>query len=78
MNYTIKIYEHNHFHKEYEDYKNNLYILMLNDDVEKWIEENLTGNYDINCDDYYEYDCCYMIIEFINDEDAMAFKLRWT
>lgn len=74
----IKIYENDHFYKQYEDYKNNLYMLLLNDDIEKWIKENLTSSYDINGDDYYEYDRCnYIIIEFEKEEDAMAFKLRW-
>ena len=74
----MKIDEHDHFYKQYEDYKNNMYFLTLNDDIEQWIAENLTGGYDINGDGYYEYDRChFMIIEFETDEDAMAFKLRW-
>lgn len=74
----IKINEHDHFYKQYEDRKNNMYFIFLNDDIEKWIEENLTGSYDINCDSYYEYDRCnYIIIEFEKEEDAVAFKLRW-
>lgn len=74
----IKIYEHDHFHREWEDYKNNLYMLLLNDDVEQWVEENLTGTYDINCDDYLiDSHCGMMIIDFSNNEDAMAFILRW-
>ena len=74
----MEIYEHDHFYKSYEDRRNNLYILFLNDDIEKWIEENITSRYDLNMDDYYEYDRCdYIIIEFENDEDAVAFKLRW-
>lgn len=74
----IRIDEHDHFYKQYEDFKNNMYFLFLNDDIEKWIEENLTGSYDINCDGYYEYDRCnYIIIEFENEGDAVAFKLRW-
>lgn len=78
MKKYMKIYEHDHFYKQYEDRKNNLYMLLLNDDIEKWIKENLTSSYDINGDDYYEYDRCnYIIIEFEKEEDAMAFKLRW-
>lgn len=78
MKKYIKIYEYDHFYKQYEDRKNNLYMLLLNDDIEKWIKENLTSSYDINGDDYYEYDRCnYIIIEFEKEEDAMAFKLRW-
>ncbi len=74
----IRIDEHDHFYKQYEDFKNNMYFLFLNDDIEKWIEENLTSRYDLNVDDYYEYDRCnYIIIEFEKEEDAVAFKLRW-
>lgn len=73
----MKIYEHDHFYKQYEDYRNNMYFLILNDDVEKWIEENLAGSYDINVDDYLNYKESYIIIEFQTNEDAMAFKLMW-
>ena len=74
----MEIYEDDHFYKSYEDRRNNLYILFLNGDIEKWIEENITSRYDLNMDDYYECDRCnYIIIEFENDEDAVAFKLRW-
>ena len=48
----IRIDEHDHFYKQYEDFKNNMYFLCLNDDIEKWIEENLTSRYDLNVDDY--------------------------
>ena len=74
----MKIYEHDHFNKQYEDYKNNMYLLMLNDDIEKWIKDNLSGSYDINCDDYVSDHCDFIVIEFTNIDDAMAFKLRWT
>ena len=74
----IRIDEHDHFYKQYEDFKNNMYFLCLNDDIEKWIEESLTGSYDINCDGYYEYDHCnYIIMGFEKEGDAVAFKLRW-
>ena len=74
----MKIYEYDHFYKSYEDYRNNLYILILNNDVKDWLTENIISDYDINVDDYYEYDRCdYIIIEFENEIDAMAFKLRW-
>ncbi len=74
----MKIYEHDHFYKSYEDRRNNLYMLLLNDDIVEWMVENITGDYDINVDDYYEYDRCnFMIIEFAKEEDAVAFKLRW-
>jgi len=78
MKKYMKIYEHDHFYKTYEDRRNNLYLLMLNEDIGIWIKENLSGSYDINGDDYYEYDRCnYIIIEFEKEEDAMAFKLTW-
>jgi len=74
----MKIYEHDHFHKEYEDFRNNLYLTVINDDITVWLYENIIGGYDINVDDYYEYDQCnYIFIDFENEEDAVAFKLRW-
>ena len=77
MKKCMKIYEHDHFHLEYEDYKNNLYILVLNDEIEKWIEENLIGSYDVDVEDYYNRLSDTVVIEFTHAEDALAFKLRW-
>ena len=78
MSISFEIYEHDHFHIEWEDMRNGLYFTVLNDDVGSWLKENLAGNYDVNCDDYLnDIDCDYLIIEFTNEEDAVAFKLRW-
>lgn len=76
----MEIYEDDHFYKAYEDRRNDLYILTLNDDVATWIYENMGNKYDINCDDYVNdrsQRCDFIIIEFETEEDAMAFKLRW-
>ena len=78
MKRYMKIYEYDHFHKDYEDRRNNLFLTVLNEDVGLWIHENLSGSYDITLDDYYESDeCSYIFIEFETNEDAMAFKLMW-
>lgn len=82
--FSFKIYEHDHFYKHYEDYKNGLYMICLNDNIEKWLDENIQTRYDINVDDYYnsrwgsaQKKVDHVIIEFIDREDAMAFKLMW-
>ena len=77
MIYTLEIDEYNHFYRSYEDYKHGLFILHLNDEVEKWMIENLTDCYDINCDNYFVYNNSHIIVEFTDETDAIAFKLRW-
>ena len=77
--YSVEIHEHDHFYKTYEDYRNNLYILNLNDDIDAWIKENVKNHWDIDCEDYYQNSskCEHMFILFTDEIDAMAFKLRW-
>lgn len=79
MNYSFKIYEYDHFGKYWEDRKNGLFMLELNCDIEKWLDEHISEYYDINCDDYYDNPdkCDFMIIEFANEREALTFKLRW-
>ena len=78
-NSYFRIYEHDHFYRQYEDVRNNLFMLILNQDLEDWLEENMKGRYDVNCDDYYDTRgrSAHMIIEFTDEADAMAFRLRW-
>jgi len=73
----IQLDEHDHFNIEYEDYKNNMYFVMLNDEIEVWIRENLNSDYDLDCEDYYYYKDSSIYITFANDEDSVAFILRW-
>lgn len=79
MSNTFKLYEHDHWFKQYEDIKNNLYMIQLAYNFEKWLDENIIYNYDVNCDEHYNdpRNCNYVIIEFNNETDALAFKLRW-
>jgi hypothetical protein len=81
MAIIIKLYEVDHFYKKYEDYKNNLYMLELNDKIIEWLDDNMIGSYDIDEDDYDTYhqygDCDYIYIIFTEEADAVAFKLRW-
>ena len=76
--YSFKLYEHDHFYKTYEDVKNNLYILELTDSMANWIDENIEGHFDINCDNYYSHNGGHIIIEFSDVTEAMAFKLYWS
>ena len=74
MSRRLELYEYEHYHKRYEDTKHNLYIPELHHDIQKWIDENIAGDYDLENDDVY-YDVISII--FDDDVDAMAFKLRW-
>lgn len=74
--YPIELDE-DYYHKHWEDYKNNQYWFILNDDVEKWIKENLSGDYELDCEDHWYDRGTAIYIVFENDEDSMAFKLRW-
>lgn len=77
--YSFKIYEHDHFYRQYEDRKNNLYMLNLNKELEDWLDNNIKEEYSINCDDHCNdpHRCNYMYIEFTEITDAMAFKIYW-
>ncbi len=76
--YSVEIDEYDHFYRTWEDVKHGMFIIQLNDNLEKWLNENITSNYDVNCDDIYSNsNYHFAIIEFTNEEDAMAFKLRW-
>lgn len=77
MSYEFKIYEYDHFYRAYEDRRNNLYILTLNDDVEKWLDKNVISTYDINCDDHYNNGDDFIIIEFKDLDDAFCFEMWW-
>lgn len=83
MGYAVDLKEHIHYRWMCEDYKHNMFILNLNEDIEKWMEENINGKYNI---EYAELHIHHhlgpnlrtlprMILE--NGEDAVAFKLRW-
>lgn len=81
MYYVVEITVKVHYTWHYEDHKNNMYILYLNDDIEKWMEENIEGEWDI----HNEHMSGYLVgganmthsLMFENEEDAVAFKLRW-
>lgn len=77
MSEDIEIELFDFFHLEYEDFKHNMVNIVMNDDIQKWIDENFISAYDINCDSFYNDGIKTLIIEFENDADALAFKLMW-
>ncbi len=50
----------------------------IEEGLEEWLEENMAGRYKIECELIPDsIMICELILEFENDEDAMAYKLRW-
>jgi len=74
--YSIDINEYDHFRWHAEDAKHGLYIVYLNDNIEQWIDENIEGKYEIEYDTYFHHSL-QPTMTFENEEDAIAFKLRW-
>ena len=82
VHYTVEIKEKVHYSWHCEDYKHNMYILYLNDDVEKWMEENIGGEYSMEYSELaihhrYGPQRTSPLMIFEHEEDAVAFKLRW-
>lgn len=76
---SVKIFQEDHFIKSYEDRKNNLFIIELNNDVDQWIQKNVKGDYDLDCEELYtsDTDIDYVYVIFEDEDDALRFKLRW-
>ncbi len=52
--------------------------IIYNKAFNKWCEENCQDIFEVTYEDYLEEEIDVdMRITFINEEDAMAFKLRW-
>ncbi len=77
MWHTVEIELYDFFHLEYEDRKNGLINIIMNDDIQIWMDKNIIGHYDMNRDDFYNDGKEILIMEFIEEVDAMAFKLMW-
>jgi len=73
----IEIFEFDHYEKKFEDRRNNLYILELYNDIEEWLEKNLSNRFDIDCEDAYQENASFMHILFETDYDAMLFRMNW-
>lgn len=83
MNYSVEIKEKVHYNWECEDSLHNMYILYLNDDIEKWMEENISEEYNIEYAEqpiHHRYGPNQRTLPkmiFENEADAVAFKLMW-
>lgn len=77
FSYTVEIFEYDHFEKHYEDIRNNLVILHILDEIEEWINKNIPGGYEIDCEEYYKYDTDFVRICFNTATEASLFRMRW-
>jgi len=73
--FTVKIYEHDHFDKSFEDRKNNLYIVDLLPEIEEWIKKNTSGDYELNCEDLFMGYEEFILLCFNTNVEACMFRM---
>lgn len=77
--YGVIVYQDTHFRVEFDSIDRVMYGI-LNSDIKEWVSENIkSGYYWLERSIFYDIKKGMVIgmLNFNNEEDAMAFKLAW-